>query len=107
MLAGAFILLLAATGLGANPGPTLVCRASHLVSSQGVAGVNANAHDVASLNALQIEVLQSFIADFGIPFGGIHSTLYSEEPFEQGGAHVVVKGDGDIVWNRVLRDCVL
>jgi radical SAM superfamily enzyme YgiQ (UPF0313 family) len=40
-----------------------------------------------------------------VVFGGIHSTLYSEEPFEQGGAHAVVKGDGDIVWNRVLRDC--
>ena len=40
-----------------------------------------------------------------VVFGGIHSTLYSEEPFEQGGAHVVVKGDGDTVWNRVLRDC--
>jgi radical SAM superfamily enzyme YgiQ (UPF0313 family) len=40
-----------------------------------------------------------------VVFGGIHSTLYSEEPFEHGGAHVVVKGDGDIVWNRVLHDC--
>src|SRR5258706_5398376 len=40
-----------------------------------------------------------------VVFGGIHSTLYSEEPFEQGGAHVVVKGDGDIVWNSVLSDC--
>src|SRR6478736_7973686 len=41
-----------------------------------------------------------------VVFGGIHSTLYSEEPFERGGAHAVVKGDGDIVWNRVIRDCV-
>ncbi|HEY4360948.1 MAG TPA: radical SAM protein [Bryobacteraceae bacterium] len=40
-----------------------------------------------------------------VVFGGIHSTLYSEEPFERGGAHVVVKGDGDIVWSQVLRDC--
>jgi radical SAM superfamily enzyme YgiQ (UPF0313 family) len=40
-----------------------------------------------------------------VVFGGIHSTLYSDEPFERGGAHVVVKGDGDIVWNRVLRAC--
>ena len=40
-----------------------------------------------------------------VVFGGIHSTLYPEEPFEHGGAHVVVTGDGDIVWNRVLRDC--
>ena len=40
-----------------------------------------------------------------VVFGGIHSTLYADEPFERGGAHVVVKGDGDIIWNRVLRDC--
>ncbi len=40
-----------------------------------------------------------------VVFGGIHSTLYPEEPFERGGAHVVVKGDGDIVWSQVLRDC--
>ena len=40
-----------------------------------------------------------------VVFGGIHSTLYPEEPFEQGGAHVVVKGDGDLIWNRVLSDC--
>jgi radical SAM superfamily enzyme YgiQ (UPF0313 family) len=40
-----------------------------------------------------------------VVFGGIHSTLYSDEPFEQGGAHAVVKGDGDLVWNQVLRDC--
>ena len=37
-----------------------------------------------------------------VVFGGIHSTLYSEEPFEHGGAHAVVKGDGDLIWNRVL-----
>ncbi|HTC89603.1 MAG TPA: radical SAM protein [Bryobacteraceae bacterium] len=40
-----------------------------------------------------------------VVFGGIHSTLYADEPFECGGAHVVVKGDGDIIWNRVMRDC--
>jgi radical SAM superfamily enzyme YgiQ (UPF0313 family) len=40
-----------------------------------------------------------------VVFGGIHSTLYSDEPFEQGGAHAVVKGDGDLIWNQVLHDC--
>ncbi len=40
-----------------------------------------------------------------VVFGGIHSTLYSDEPLERGGAHAVVKGDGDIIWNRVLHDC--
>ena len=39
-------------------------------------------------------------------FGGIHATLYPEEAVELGGAHGVVKGDGDVVWSRVLTDCV-
>jgi radical SAM family protein len=38
-------------------------------------------------------------------FGGIHATLYPKEAFERGGAHSVVKGDGDVVWKRVLSDC--
>src|SRR5713226_2796924 len=38
-------------------------------------------------------------------FGGIHTSLYPEEAFQLGGAHAVVKGDGDVVWARVLADC--
>ena len=38
-------------------------------------------------------------------FGGIHATLYPEEARELGGAHAVVKGDGDIVWAKALADC--
>ncbi len=38
-------------------------------------------------------------------FGGIHASLYPEEAFSLGGAHAVVKGDGDAVWPLVLRDC--
>ncbi len=38
-------------------------------------------------------------------FGGIHATLYPEEALELGGAHAVVKGDGDIVWAKALADC--
>jgi radical SAM superfamily enzyme YgiQ (UPF0313 family) len=41
-----------------------------------------------------------------VVFGGIHSTLYPNEAHELGGAHAVVKGDGDIVWADVLADCV-
>src|SRR5581483_8435141 len=47
-----------------NPGSPIACCAAHFVSSKGVAGVNANAHDVASLNTLSIDLLQSFIAEF-------------------------------------------
>jgi len=40
-----------------------------------------------------------------VVYGGIHSTLYPEEAFEHGGAHAVVKGDGDVIWEQVLIDC--
>jgi tRNA A37 methylthiotransferase MiaB len=38
-------------------------------------------------------------------FGGIHATLYPDEAAELGGAHAVVKGDGDVAWARALEDC--
>ena len=40
-----------------------------------------------------------------VVFGGIHATLYPEEARELGGAHAVVKGDGDVVWSTALADC--
>ena len=40
-----------------------------------------------------------------VVFGGIHATLYPVEAHELGGAHAVVKGDGDVVWAQVLSDC--
>ena len=39
-----------------------------------------------------------------VVYGGIHATLFPEEPFERGAADEVVKGDGDIAWGQVLRD---
>ena len=41
-----------------------------------------------------------------VVFGGIHATLYPDEAHELGGAHAVVKGDGDQVWARVIEDCL-
>jgi radical SAM superfamily enzyme YgiQ (UPF0313 family) len=41
-----------------------------------------------------------------VVFGGIHPTLYPDEPRELGSAHAVVKGDGDVVWATVIADCV-
>ncbi len=38
-------------------------------------------------------------------FGGIHATLYPQEAIDLGGAHAVVKGDGDKVWPKALEDC--
>ena len=40
-----------------------------------------------------------------VVYGGIHATLYPEEAQRLGGAHAVVKGDGDVIWRQVLADC--
>ena len=40
-----------------------------------------------------------------VVFGGVHASLYPEEARELGGAHAVVKGDGDAAWPVVLSDC--
>ena len=39
-------------------------------------------------------------------YGGIHATLYPDEPHELGGAHSVVKGDGDGIWGHVIDECL-
>ena len=41
-----------------------------------------------------------------VVYGGIHATLFPDEPYEHGGAHAVVRGDGDLIWNDVIADCV-
>jgi radical SAM superfamily enzyme YgiQ (UPF0313 family) len=40
-----------------------------------------------------------------VVYGGIHATLFPEEVLEHGAAHAVVKGDGDLIWTKVVRDC--
>jgi hypothetical protein len=40
-----------------------------------------------------------------VVFGGIHATLFPEEARTQGQAHAIVKGDGDLVWEKVVADC--
>src|SRR3954466_613174 len=40
-----------------------------------------------------------------VVFGGIHATIYPEESHDVGGAHAVVKGDGDNIWPKVIADC--
>jgi radical SAM superfamily enzyme YgiQ (UPF0313 family) len=41
-----------------------------------------------------------------VVFGGIHATLFPDEPHQYGAAHAVVRGDGDLVWPIVVRDCL-
>src|SRR5258708_6245027 len=39
-------------------------------------------------------------------YGGIHATLFPEEALERGEGHAAVKGDGDVVWGKVVGDCL-
>ena len=41
-----------------------------------------------------------------VVYGGIHATLFPDEVHAHGAAHAVVKGDGDLIWQRVVRDCL-
>ena len=41
-----------------------------------------------------------------IVFGGIHATLFPEEAASHGASHAVVRGDGDLIWPRVVEDCL-
>src|SRR3989449_6106103 len=40
-----------------------------------------------------------------VVYGGIHATLYPDEAHAMGGAHSVVRGDGDVIWSTVIADC--
>ena len=39
-----------------------------------------------------------------VAYGGIHATLFPEEPFEHGAADAVITGDGDHAWGEFLHD---
>ena len=62
---------------------------------------------IHTANALRGYAIGKIARDHGahVVFGGIHATLYPDEAHELGGAHAVVKGDGDVVWAKVLLDC--
>jgi radical SAM superfamily enzyme YgiQ (UPF0313 family) len=62
---------------------------------------------IHTANALRGYKLGKLARDRGayVVFGGIHATLYPNEARELGGAHAVVKGDGDVAWSKVLADC--
>src|SRR4051812_27372726 len=40
-----------------------------------------------------------------VVYGGIHATLFPDEGYEQGAAHAVVRGDGDVIWSKAVEDC--
>jgi radical SAM superfamily enzyme YgiQ (UPF0313 family) len=41
-----------------------------------------------------------------VVFGGVHATLFPDEPHDRGGAHTVVRGDGDAAFGAVIAECM-
>ncbi len=63
---------------------------------------------IHTLNALRGYEVGRAVRERGayVVFGGVHASLYPKEALELGGAHCVVRGDGDLVWSSVLRDLI-
>ncbi len=63
---------------------------------------------IHSGNALRGYEVGRQVRDRGakVIYGGIHATLYPNEALELGGAHAVVKGDGDRIWPSVITACL-
>src|SRR5690242_11797714 len=91
-----FVLAAATPAIYGNP--SIVDETIEPVSPESIhAGdvVGIGMHTANALRGLQVG---SMARERGawVVFGGIHSTLYPEEAHELGGAHAVVRGDGDI-----------
>src|SRR5215213_11594955 len=74
----------------------------HTVSSGDVVGIGI--HTGNAVQGYEIGI-KARARGAWVVFGGIHATLYPEEAATLGAAHAVVKGDGDLVWARVIADC--
>ena len=87
--------------------PSLVDETLAAVDPDNIQPGDVVGISVHTANALRGYEIGKMARDRGaqVVFGGIHATLYPNEAHELGGAHSVVKGDGDVVWARVLSDC--
>ena len=87
--------------------PVLVDETLAQVLPESIQAGDAVGIGIHTANALRGYEIGKMARDRGayVIFGGIHATLYPEEALELGGAHAVVKGDGDLAWAKALADC--
>jgi radical SAM superfamily enzyme YgiQ (UPF0313 family) len=88
--------------------PTLVDESLEQVDASSVMPGDVVGIGIHTGNALRGYELGRIARERGawVVFGGIHATLFPEEAFERGAAHAVVTGDGDLIWAKVIADCV-
>jgi hypothetical protein len=80
---------------------TLEALDIHSVQPGDVVGIG-----IHTGNALRGYEIGTAARDRGatVIFGGIHATLYPDEAQSLGGAHAVVRGDGEVAWPQALED---
>ncbi len=86
--------------------PSIVDETLDALDPQTVAPGDVVGIGIHTLNALRGYEVGQMAKERGahVIYGGVHASLYPEEPFERGGASAVVKGDGDVLWAQVLED---
>jgi radical SAM superfamily enzyme YgiQ (UPF0313 family) len=99
-------VLAAATGTEWGD-PRLVDETLELLDPTTIAAGDVVGIGIHTGNALRGYQIGRIARERGawVVFGGIHATLFPDEVREQGAAHAIVRGDGDLVWQGVVRDC--
>lgn len=102
-----WLYVLAAATPASFGDPILVDETLSPVDPERIEGGDVVGIGIHTGNALRGYEIGKMARERGafVIFGGIHATLYPEEAQSLGGAHAVVKGDGDIVWATALADC--
>ncbi len=103
-----WLFVLAAATPGVAGDPILVDESLEQIMPESIMPGDIVGISVHTGNALRGYEVGRMARERGawVIYGGIHATLYPEEAFDRGGAHAVVKGDGEIAWGRVVTDCL-
>ncbi len=106
MITPRWLFVLAAATPASFGDPNLVDESIEALDPQTIAPGDVVGISVHTGNALRGYEVGRVAHQRGatVVYGGIHATLFPDEPFERGFADHVVKGDGDIAWGRLLTD---
>ena len=102
-----WMFVLAAATPGRFGDPTLVDESLEKIDPEAIQPGDVVGIGIHTLNALRGYEVGRIARERGawVVFGGVHASLYPDEAFALGGAHAVVRGDGDLAWGQVIQDC--
>jgi radical SAM superfamily enzyme YgiQ (UPF0313 family) len=100
-------VLAAATPTGYGP-PNVVDETLEPFGRESVERGDVVGIGIHTLNAYRGYQIGQMARERGayVVFGGVHASLYPREAREHGSAHAIVRGDGEVVWEHVIADCV-